>query len=586
MIDPAFPFQHPAPSPDTTPPLNVAWRLSQMARSRPEQWAVVAARRPSWGRATYRTLNFRDLDASSCCLARGLLRWGMPPGARLVLMVKPGLEFVTWTFALFKAGAVIVLIDPGMGRRHLVACLEAAQPHGFITIPLAQTVRWLLGKRFPEARWNVTVGHPWPGFAGMSQDRLRLQSDPHITLPTTAADDPAAIIFTSGSTGPPKGVLYRHGNFDRQVDEIQSQYRIEPGGCDLSCFPLFALFNAAMGVTTVIPYMDATRPARVDPRNILRAVEDWQITQAFGSPAVWNVVGQYCQQHQRRMPSLQRVLSSGAPVAPIVLRNMVGAIAEGGQMHTPYGATEALPVATIEAREVLGETAAKSATGAGTCVGRRFPGIEWKIIRAHRGPLPDLANVEELPNGQIGELIVTGPVVTDAYVTRIEANSLAKIADQGRVWHRMGDVGYLDEHNRFWFCGRMTHCVHAAHGTMYPICCEAILNQHARIFRSALVGVGPVGSQVPVMICQTWKPQAPRSRADRQQLLAELFQRAQSHSLTRTIAANHIFLRTELPVDVRHNAKIAREALALWAEGQLSRRMGGPRAANGQKKWP
>ena len=133
-------------------------------------------------------------------------------------------------------------------------------------------------------------------------------------------------------------------------------------------------------------------------------------------------------------------------------------------IHTPYGATEALPVASIAASEVLAETAAKSMTGAGTCVGRHFPGIEWKVIRITDEPIATIGEAEELPTGEIGELIVRGPVVTTEYVTRTDCNPLHKIVDPSGFWHRLGDVGYLDG-ERFWFCGRKSHRVITASGT-------------------------------------------------------------------------------------------------------------------------
>ena len=556
------------PTPDPRPPaiVNVGLRLSETARLNPNGVAVVVPRGRDGGKRIYASLTFRELDDDSNLLADGLAAMGARPGTRLVLMVPPSIDFISLVFAMFKAGVVSVLIDPGMGRRNLIRCLVESEPEGFIGVPLAQAVRCVLRGRFPNAKLNVTVGRRW-FWGGRTIAQLRARKLSADWRPAvTKADDPAAIIFTTGSTGPPKGTLYRHGNFDRQADEIRDFYRIQPGEIDLPGFPLFALFNCAMGVTTVIPDMDPTRPARVDPRNIVEAVTDWKVTQAFGSPALWNVVGRYCEERQIVMPTLRRVMSAGAPVPPHVLQRMKAAIAPEGDVHTPYGATEALPVASIAASEVLAETAAKSAAGAGTCVGRHFPGIDWKVIRITDGPLATLERAEELPSGEIGELIVRGPVVTTEYVTRTECNALHKIRDGQSFWHRMGDVGYL-EHERFWFCGRKSHRVITPRGTLFTIPCEAIFNQHSRVYRSALVGVGGPGQQRPVIIVEPWPEKRPRSKSDAAQLIGELRELGQQHAHTAEIG--DFMIRNALPVDIRHNAKIFREQLAIWAARQL-----------------
>jgi acyl-CoA synthetase (AMP-forming)/AMP-acid ligase II len=549
--------------------VNVARRLTDSARRAPDQIAVVMPRDlDPQRRRQYATMTFSELEQDSNRLATGLRRLGVEPGTRLALLVRPSIDFVSLVFALFKAGAVTILIDPGMGRKSLLRCLDEARPEGFIAIPLVHAVRTILGRRFARSRFNVTVGRRW-FWSGVTIDQLRQmgRQEAEFEIAATEADDPAAIIFTTGSTGPPKGVLYRHGNFDRQVTEIRDQYGIQPGEIDLACFPLFGLFNAAMGVTTVIPDMDATRPAKVDPANIVEAVRDWQVTQAFGSPAVWNRVGPYCLEHGIRLPSLRRVMSAGAPVPPIVLERMKASIADDGDVHTPYGATESLPVATISATEVLAETKALWQQGAGTCVGRRFPGIEWQVIRIVDAPIPAIDQMEPLVHGEIGELIVSGPVVTREYVTRIESNALAKIVDGERIWHRMGDVGYLDEQDRFWFCGRMAHRVVTSNGPLYTIPCEAIFNQHPQIFRSALVGVGPVGKQRPVIIAEPHAEQWPANRAREKKLIEELRALAQAHAHTASI--HDFLLHRSFPVDIRHNAKIFREKLAVWAAGKL-----------------
>jgi acyl-CoA synthetase (AMP-forming)/AMP-acid ligase II len=535
-----------------------------MAETMP-QTVAVAVPRSARGKFDYDQCTFAELEAESNRIASGLRAFGVTPGTRIALLVKPGREFIALVFGLLKAGAIIILIDPGMGRRNLLRCLAESRPEGFVAIPSVHVVRWLLSSHFPSARFNVTVGRRlfWDGIT--YEELLKLGTPERICY-DALANEPAAIIFTTGSTGPPKGVLYCHANFDHQAAEISAFYRIQPGEIDVPGFPLFGLFNAAMGVTTVIPIMDASRPAKIDPRKFVAVVQDWQATQSFGSPAIWNRVGQYCEKHNVRLP-LKRVISAGAPVPPHVLARMKAAIASDGEMHTPYGATEALPVASLSATEILSETRHRWARGGGTCVGTRFPGIEWKVIAISDEPIPTMDGICELPVGEIGEIVVTGAVVTREYVTRRESNALAKIADGQRVWHRMGDVGYFDERGRFWFCGRKAHRLETAHGRLYTVPCEAIFNQHPAVYRSALVGIGPSGSQLPVIIVEPWPDKFPRRSRARKLLLAELGQLAKANPLTERI--NNFLIHPSMPVDIRHNAKIFRERLVPWAARKL-----------------
>ncbi len=238
--------------------VNIARRLTETAARMPDALAVVVPRRRRGGQRRYDTLTFQQLEDETNRLASGLLAAGLTPGVRIALLVRPGREFIALVFALFKAGAVVVLIDPGMGRKNLIRCLSDVEPAGFVAIPIAQWIRRIFRRRFPHARLNVTVGRRLLG-GGLTLDDVRQMGRDAACCHDTTSDEPAAIIFTSGGTGPPKGVLYRHGNFDRQVSEIRDFYDIRPGEIDLAAFPLFGLFNCAMGVTTVAPDMDASR---------------------------------------------------------------------------------------------------------------------------------------------------------------------------------------------------------------------------------------------------------------------------------------------------------------------------------------
>jgi acyl-CoA synthetase (AMP-forming)/AMP-acid ligase II len=282
----------------------------------------------------------------------------------------------------------------------------------------------------------------------------------------------------------------------------------------------------------------------------------------FGSPALLHTLGRYAQAHQTRLPTLRRVISAGAPVSPEVMERILGMMEEG-ELHTPYGATESLPVSSISASEVLSETRQRTEAGLGTCVGRPADGVEVRIIRITDQPIDRWDTQLEVPPGRIGEITVGGPMVSWEYHNRPEQTGLAKIRDGDRVLHRMGDVGYFDNKGRLWYCGRKSHRVETDSGVLFTDPCEAPFNNHPEVFRSALVGVKKGGKTRPIVIVELEKG----VKADRGRLTAELREIAARHRHTESIET--FLFHSGFPVDVRHNAKIGREHLALWAAEQL-----------------
>jgi len=415
----------------------------------------------------------------------------------------------------------------------------------------------LLRHRFPKAKHHLTIGKRW-FWGGLTLDEIRSSPDTDFTLVSPNEDDLAAIIFTSGSTGPPKGVAFTHDMFDTQAREIAERFGIQPGEIDLACFPFFGLFDATMGVTAVIPKMNPARPARANPAKIVQAAKQWKITQSFASPTLWNRVADYCTKTGQRIDTLRRAVSAGAPVSAKILEKLKPCIHPDGDIFTPYGATEALPTAVISASEVLNETAAITEQGKGVCVGKKFASISWKIIAITDTPIARWEDIREMPTGKVGELLVTGRQVTKEYVNRPEATAAAKIRDnEGRIWHRMGDLGYLDNQDRFWFCGRKAHRVVTAERTYFSIPCESVFNRHPKVYRSALAN-SP--SKQPRIFVEPLPEHFPKTAAEQQQLLEELRALGQSNSMTESIT--EIRLLRSFPVDVRHNVKINRELLS------------------------
>ncbi|MDR2115228.1 MAG: AMP-binding protein [Planctomycetaceae bacterium] len=532
--------------------LNIAVRLTEMAQRYPELPAIAEPDH----HGHYKTITFSELDADSNRIAAALLENGVQPGMKLALFVRYGIDFISLVFALCKAGVTLILIDPGMGILRMLHCLAEVEPDGFIAVPAVHWMRFFLKHKFPKAKHHLMVGRSW-FWNGLSLETIRKNIH---TLPNnfkiieTTPDTLAAIIFTSGSTGLPKGVAFTHRIFDTQVKEIAKRYNIQAGEIDLACFPFFGLFDAAMGVTAIIPDMNPTRPAQVNPVKIVETANYWKITQSFASPALWNRVADYCAKTGKRLETLRRAVSAGAPVSATILAKLKCCIHPEGEIFTPYGATEALPTASISASEVLNETVKKTEQGYGVCVGTRFPTISWKVIEITDAPIARLEDAHELPIGEIGEIIVTGPQVTTYYVNRPEANVVAKMLDaENRIWHRMGDVGYLDHQDRFWFCGRKTHRVVTTEKTLFSIPCETIFNQHPKIFRSALAG------KIPRIFVEPFPEFFPKNKTEKQKLIAELLELAQKNPLTQSIT--EIRIMRHFPVDVRHNVKINRELL-------------------------
>ncbi|WP_396616141.1 olefin beta-lactone synthetase [Lysobacter soli] len=543
---------------------NIAATLPRLAARFPDRIAMrcPGTRGPDGMARFDLTLTYRDLDARSDAIAAGLARRGIVRGTRTVVMVRPSPEFFLLMFALFKAGAVPVLVDPGIDKRALKQCLDEAQPEAFIGIPLAHVARVVL-RWARSARIRITTGtRAWLSDATLAQVE-RDGANAGSQLAATQPDEVAAILFTSGSTGVPKGVVYRHRHFVAQIAMLRDALGIEAGGIDLPTFPPFALFDPALGLTSIIPDMDPTKPALADPRKLHDAIARFDVDQLFGSPALMAVLANF----GAKLPTVKRVTSAGAPVPADVVAKMRELLPDDAGFWTPYGATECLPVAVIESRE-LQSTRTATENGAGTCVGRAVAPNEVRIIAITDEAIEDWTDARMVEAGVVGEITVAGPTATDTYFNRPAQTKAAKIRERGadgneRIVHRMGDVGYLDAQGRLWFCGRKTHRVETAQGPLYTEQVEPVFNVHENVRRTALVGIGAMGAQRPVL-CVELAHGVDASEWPR--IERELRWIASAHAHTSGIDT---FLRhPKFPVDIRHNAKIGREKLAVWAAGR------------------
>ena len=547
---------------------NIASHLPAMAHQQPDTWAVIVQ---PWQRQSAPSYDmawtYKQLDQESDRIAAGLKSVGIGKGTRTVLMVKPGLEFFALVFALFKLESILIAVDPGMGFKNLGQCLSESEPEAFIGIGMAHAARIAMRWGKHTIKKSVLVGNsPLLRPFITNLDSIRSEGDTQHFEPSaeTRPDEVAAILFTSGSTGIPKGVIYTHANFTAQVESLQQLYQIKPGEIDLATFPLFALFAPALGMTSVIPHMDFTRPGEVNPEKIVDAVIDYQCTNMFGSPALLNRVGRHYVETAIKLPSLKRVLSAGAPVSASILKQYKQLLNDDVQIFTPYGATESLPVSSIGSDEVIADTVSATEKGKGVCIGRPVPNIDVKIIRISDMPFSSWEQVEEEQTGNIGEICVKGPQVTQAYYNREQQTQLSKIQTEDGFYHRMGDLGYMDDKGRLWFCGRKSHRVVTKKETLFTDCCEGVFNTHPAVFRSALVGIKKQDDVIPVICIEIDERHL---QEDLSMIKQQLLDLASRNDVTKAIS--HVMFHRRFPVDIRHNAKINRESLSIWAQEQL-----------------
>ena len=500
------------------------------------------------------SIDFAHLGRRIENLATGLREAGVNPGDRVALMVPPSIDLTVAMYACWRLGAVLVLIDAGLGPKGMTRALASSAPDHLIGINRALAAARVL--RWPGRRFSVA---PLPRAQrralGVTTDIRTLELSAASVPEYAGDDDIAAVVFTSGATGPSKGVVYRHHQVQAQRDALIECYQISCDDRLVAAFAPFALYGPAMGVSSVVPDMDVTAPGTLEAGALGAAAVAIDATMVFASPAALvNVVktadGLSADQ-RRSFEKVRLLLSAGAPVRPSLLWS-VSRLFPNAAIHTPYGMTEVLPVADIS----LGEIEDASG-GDGVCVGHPLPTVEVRI-----SGLDDLGIATgelTVEPGVVGEVVVQAPHIRDGY-DRLWHTQYK--ASQPPGWHRSGDVGHLDDAGRLWIGGRTGHVISTAHGPLAPVAIEQVIEDLAEVDLAAVVGVGPVGTQQIVAVVELETGVRRAAQAD-----SELHRRVRE-STDHDVAA--VLVVPHLPVDRRHNSKIDRTRVAAWAEKVLA----------------
>lgn len=547
--------------------MNISKLLETSAQQHPHKIAVTDGFKRLNKKFVYSNTTYIQLYTLSNQYAFGLLEKDVKSDDKALIMMTPGVDFIAIAFALFRIGVIPVMIDPGIGLKRVLGCIAMTKPDLLVGDPEAIYFSKAYRRTFASVRQRfVTKGTISGLFATPFSDLIISCSEVPVMV-DKKAEDLCAILFTTGSTGIPKGVEYTPRVILGQLEALRETYQLTEADIDMPIIPVFVIGTIAMGMRVVIPPIDPTQPIKANAQDVVDVINDNGVTFSFGSPAIWNKIAIYCAETKQQLNSIKHLLVAGAPTPASTLRALPSVI-PNGQFYTPLGATEATPFTNISGAEIVGEVLNASENGHGFCVGRPITTHQVKVIKPSTSVISNWDQVEELPAGEVGEIIVSGPVVTHRYFLLPEETKKAKINEAGKIWHRLGDVGYLDRNQRLWFCGRKSHVAYFKNDPYYTVQVEGLFNKLPEIWRTALVNVT---HHDELALCIELQQQGSRQQN------AKIFEEIEGK--LKTIAKENnlpikffLVYKGSFPVDRRHNAKIEREQISKWASELLSKK--------------
>jgi acyl-CoA synthetase (AMP-forming)/AMP-acid ligase II/pimeloyl-ACP methyl ester carboxylesterase len=464
-----------------------------------------------------------DFAARVATYAEALHHRGVQRGERIAVLVPPSVDLIAVVYACWRIGAIAVIADRGLGLQGLKSAIRASRVSHVIgpvkAVAAARLLRW--APRASMIRLSALAGSP-------AVSKLEF-----VSAPEPNADDLAAVLFTSGATGPAKGVRYTHRQLYAQRDALQKTYNITSTDTFVAAFAPFALYGPALGIATGLADMDVTSPGTLTAAALDDACRRVGATMVFASPAALANVVKTATKDMAHLRTVRLVMSAGAPV-PIKTLQEVSRLCPNAELHTPYGMTEALPVADVSLSDLI-----RIGTGQGVCVGKPVVGCDVRI------------------DNHTSELLVSAPWMSAGYdslwLTQHNARPVVNTDGHTVTWHRTGDVGHIDSEGNVWIEGRLVHVIHTSRGPVAPVPLEIAIEALPNVVRAAAVGVGPVDVEQIVIVIETIDSSDGPANAEL------------SHAVRAALAPltiSSVWTTKKLPVDIRHNSKIDRTAVS------------------------
>ena len=472
--------------------------------------------------------------ADTRSVAARLAERGVGLGDPVAVTMAADETFVQVLYACLTLGAVPAFLDPGAAPEVVGRTVATLRPKAWVT------------------------GRPISGFDTVLADELNprlvgIHSGADSIVPVEVDDrHPVFLVYTSGTTGMPKAVPWNVSNIRSYLAVQNRLYGHLDIRVEFAFLPFLGMMDLGLGRCIVLPALSDPQPALTDIAEVVTQLNRYGCDYAFASPTLWRRIVDHSREHGLDLPAVKVATTSGAAVNPRLLHALSEAL-PGARIDVHYASTEApMPIAVIDAGRLTDLIGTESSHGRGVPIG--YPvDTRVAVVDPDAGGLRDITDADLLPPGQPGELVVSGPRVTEHYYRNPELTELAKLHHKdGTVWHRMGDLGYLDADGLVWFLCRRKHVFTTASGRVHPDQQESVYNHYLGSYQCALVPV--TGRPGPALVLPEAEP-------------AGIDQPAVTAVATRFGYPVPLLLRHpgRLPSDRRHNSKIDREALAAWA---------------------
>lgn len=501
----------------------------------------------------HQSVTVAELDHLVAILAHEFKNQGIVFGDRVILFLPMSLYMYASMFALQKMGAIPTFLDSWARRDQMGSSAKVATPKAMISSDRAFAYLFEIPE-IKEIPLKIVAGPVTTEIPYSARLEELLQGKTRAPIEKVEKEHTALITFTTGSSGTPKGADRSHRFLAAQHYALNRHLPYEANDKDLPVFPIFSLNNLAAGVETIIPAIDVGAPTPHDGGLLYLQMKSAKVTCTTLSPSLFNSLSAFCKSNNIKLDFLKRVVTGGAPISKDDVKRMKE-VAPNAEILVLYGSTEVEPMAHIEAHEMLSEASDKDPeiVEAGVNVGHLDSGLRTKFIQISKDDLYVNSDEDwkklEVHSPAVGELIVAGEHVCERYYNNEEAFFRAKIKDhEGIVWHRTGDLGFVDNNSNLWIVGRVHNAIKRKNEYYFPVKAEIILKKFPFVKKAAFLGIEDAAfgeKTYAVFTTNDYTQDVEKAKSEIRRVLKK-----------NNFIVDEIIHTDDIPMDPRHHSKV------------------------------